>query len=161
MSRALPYPVLTAALTLMWLLLNGFSLGHLILGGAVATGASWAMTSLHPAQPYARNWRAMLAFAGLVLRDIVASNVAVARVILSGRRHSRTAGFVSIPLELRDENALAVLACVLTSAPGTAWIEYRAATGHLLIHVLDLKDDQDWIDLVKKRYEPLLMEIFE
>ena len=37
MSRVLPYPLLTAGLLLMWLLLTGFSLGQLLLGALIAT----------------------------------------------------------------------------------------------------------------------------
>ena len=73
----------------------------------------------------------------------------------------RTAGFVAIPLELRDRTGLAVLSCIVTSTPGTAWAEYDSQSGVLLIHVLDLIEEQDWIDLIKTRYEATLQEIFE
>lgn len=161
MRRIFPYPVLTASLVLMWLLLNGFSLGHFVLGLCIATGASLAMTALHPAKARLRNWRAVFALIGMVLKDILVSNITVAKVVLAGRRRSPNAGFVIIPLEVRHPLALAALACIITSAPGTAWLEYRSSSGKLMIHVLDLVDEQDWINLVKQRYEPLLMEIFE
>src|SRR5690606_16752931 len=56
MSRLLPYPVLTASLLVMWLLLNGFSAGHLVLGVIVATAASLAMVALQPDKPQIRRW---------------------------------------------------------------------------------------------------------
>jgi len=31
----------------------------------------------------------------------------------------------------------------------------------MLIHVLDLVDEKQWIETLKNRYETLLMEIFE
>ena len=34
-------------------------------------------------------------------------------------------------------------------------------SGVLLIHVLDLVDKDEWVALIKNRYEALLMEIFE
>ena len=70
-------------------------------------------------------------------------------------------GFVVIPLDLHDRTGLAVLACIVTSTPGTAWIEYAPDSGVLLIHVLDLVDEAEWVALIKNRYEALLMEIFE
>ena len=36
MSRVLPYPLLTVSLLAMWLLLNGLSVGQVLLGGAIA-----------------------------------------------------------------------------------------------------------------------------
>ncbi|SHO66461.1 multicomponent K+:H+ antiporter subunit E [Pseudoxanthobacter soli DSM 19599] len=159
MTRLLPYPLLAASLVLMWLLLNGFSLGHLILGVAIAAVATRIMAALEPEKPRVRRWGAIVRLFGLVFVDIIRSNIAVGRIVLRGRPE-RT-GFVAIPLTVRDRTALAVLACVLTATPGTAWVEYRSRTGTLLLHVLDLENEQDWIDLIKKRYEPRLMEIFE
>ena len=49
----------------------------------------------------------------------------------------------------------------MTSTPGTAWIEYASDSGILLIHVLDLVDEEAWVTLIKSRYEAMLMEIFE
>ena len=56
MSRLVPYPLLTAALILMWLLLNRFSAGHLLLGTAVALVAGKSMSALQPAKPRMRRW---------------------------------------------------------------------------------------------------------
>ena len=35
----------------MWLLLNGLSVGQVLLGGAIAVAASSAMAALQPAKP--------------------------------------------------------------------------------------------------------------
>ena len=96
---------------------------------------------------------------GILAWDILRSNIAVAWAIVS--RHPRTPGFVEIPLELQDRNGLALLAIMVTATPGTAWIEYRAKTGTLLIHAFDMVEEGHWRDLIKNRYEALLMEIFE
>ena len=62
---------------------------------------------------------------------------------------------------MRNESALAALACVLTATPGTAWVEFDTETGILLLHVLDLIDEESWVHIVKDRYEQPLMEIFQ
>jgi multicomponent K+:H+ antiporter subunit E len=161
MSRFLPYPLLTASLLVMWLLLNSVSLGHILLGSIIAIAASWAMAALQPDKPRIRNWHLIPVLIGKVLVDIFRSNVAVSGLILKGDRARRTPGFVVIPLTLRDRTALAVLACIITATPGTAWVEYHADNGRLLIHVLDLVDRDAWIELIQTRYERLLREIFE
>jgi multicomponent K+:H+ antiporter subunit E len=162
MSRLVPFPVLTAALVAMWLLLTSFSPGQLIVGTGVALLAGKSMSALQPAKTHLRRWDLIPRFAAIVLYDIVRSNIAVARLILTGGRHGqRHSGFVEIPLDLRDDMALAVLAIVVTATPGTAWMQYDAAQGTLLLHVFDLVDEASWTDLVKNRYEHLLMEIFE
>lgn len=162
MSRIVPYPALTVALVLMWLLLNRFSAGHLLLGTGIALVAGWSMSALQPAKPRVRRWDLIPRLAGVVFADIVRSNVAVARLILTGDRHGRRrrSGFVEIPLELRDPTALAILAVIVTATPGTAWMSYDDPSGTLLLHVFDLVDEAAWIELIKSRYENLLLEIF-
>ena len=103
----------------------------------------------------------MLKLAGRVTVDIVRSNIAVARLILrDGRDSRRRSGFVRIPLDLTEPNALATLAMIVTATPGTAWMDYTPDTGELLLHVFDLIEDEDWVRVIKSRYEAPLLEIF-
>lgn len=161
MARLLPYPVLAVGLALMWLLLAGFTRGQFVLAVAVAVGASHGLRALGEASPHVRSARALVRLFGIVMYDILRSNIAVASIILSGKRRTRQSGFVSIPLRLRNPNGLAILAIVVTSTPGTAWIDYNSASGELLIHVFDLVEGAEWKELIGTRYENLLLEAFE
>jgi multicomponent K+:H+ antiporter subunit E len=161
MTRILPYPLLTAALFVMWLLLNQVSIGHVVLGAVIALLAAKAMTALEPAKPRIRRWDQIPVLVAVVLVDILKSNIAVAGLILRGRRRQKTSGFLAIPLELKDRTGLAVLACIITSTPGTAWVDYHSGRNELLIHVLDLTDPEGLTDQIKQSYERRLMEIFE
>ena len=89
MTSVLPHPVLTASLLLMWLLLNGFSAGHLVLGTAVALVASRIMQALHPAKPRLRRWQLVPRLFVVVVADVVRSNLAVSGIILQGRSRRR------------------------------------------------------------------------
>lgn len=160
MNRWLPYPLLTISLLTMWLLLNEFSVGHFILGSVIAVAASLSTKALEPSKPQLRRWRKIPQLLAIVLADIATSNVAVSKIIFAGKRTNKS-GFVMIPLQLRDPTGLALLACIITSTPGTAWLEYNSSSQRLLIHVLDLRDERETIDLIKTRYESILMEIFE
>jgi multicomponent K+:H+ antiporter subunit E len=159
MSRLLPYPLLTASLLAMWLLLNGLSVGQVLLGGAIAVAASNVTAALRPAKPRIRRWHLLPRLLAIVVVDIWRSNIAVARLILRPDQARRKSGFVVVPLKLRNPAGLAILACIVTSTPGTAWVEYDSESSKLLLHVFDLVDDAHWIDLIKNRYERLLLEI--
>lgn len=162
MSRFVPHPILTLALLLLWLILNGFSLGHLLLGTLVAMIAGKSMQALHPARPRLRRWPVLVRLILIVSSDIIRSNLNVAWLILTNGRHGqRRSGLVEIRLDIHDETALAALAVIVAAAPGTAWLDYRPATGMLLLHVFDLIDEDEWRRIIKDRYERLLMEIFE
>lgn len=161
MRALVPYPLLTAALALMWLLLSGFTPGQLIVSLVVATLASQGLAALGEVSPKVRRWLAIPELLGIVLYDIVRSNIAVAGILLSGKRRPRTSGFIVVPLRLSHPSALAILSIVLTSTPGTAWLDYNSTRGELLIHVFDLVDEHEWIELITNRYERLLLEMFE
>ena len=161
MSRVFPYPLLMASLVVMWLALTSFTLGQLIIGILVAILAGQGLAWLHPAKPRLRRWGLIPKLTAIVLYDIVRSNIDVVRIILGGAYDKRHSGFVAISLDLRDPTGLAVLALIITSTPGTAWFDYNSSHGILLIHVFDLVDEEGWRQLIKNRYEHMLIEIFE
>ena len=159
MMRLLPFPLVSAGLLGLWLLLNqSLSAGQFLLGVVLALVGGWALAALRPPKTRVRRAGAILRLSSLVLADIVRSNVAVGRIILGLGGKRRTAGFVSIPLELRDPYALATLACIITATPGTLWVGFEG--GVLTIHVLDLIDESEWVRTIKTRYERRLLEIF-
>jgi multicomponent K+:H+ antiporter subunit E len=162
MTRLLPFPLLSAGLLALWLLLNqALSVGHFLLGGLMALVGGWGFALLEPAKAKIRRPGVMLRLCCYVLTDILRSNIAVARIVLGLGKRKRTPGFVEIPLALRDPYGLAVLACIITSTPGTLWASFDPATGILMIHVLDLIDKHEWVETIKGRYERLLRETFE
>lgn len=159
MKKILPYPLLFVSLLLFWLLLNGFTRAQLLLGAVTALVACLIMTALQPQKNHIRSFPTMLRLFGAISYDILQSNVAVAGIILS-RKRKRRPGFVVIQLDLENRTALAILACIITATPGTAWVDHNAARRELTIHVLDLDDAQAWRDTIKGRYEQPLIEIF-
>jgi multicomponent K+:H+ antiporter subunit E len=162
MSRIFPYPLLTIALLIMWLLLQqSLGLGQVLLGFVIAWAASLIMARLQPHKPRIRRPGLILKLAWRVALDVLRSNIAVTRILLAGETRKTTAGFIQMPLQLRDPMGLAVLACIITATPGSAWLEYSAAEDSVLIHVLDLIDEHEWVDTVKRQYETLLLEIFQ
>jgi multicomponent K+:H+ antiporter subunit E len=161
MSRLLPFPLVSAGLFILWLLLNQtFSLGQILLGVAVGLVGGWVLIPLELPKARLRRPVAVLRLAALVLADIVRSNIAVARIVLGLGRRGRRPGFVQIPLDLREPYGLAVLAGIITSTPGTLWLGFDETSGTLTIHILDLTDESEWVRIIKSRYERRLLEIF-
>jgi multicomponent K+:H+ antiporter subunit E len=156
------FALLWLALVAMWLLLTGtISVADLLLGMLAALGGVLGLARLQPAATGLRRPATAAALAGVVLLDIVRSNIAVAIIVLGRGTRERNAGFVDIPLDIRHPTALAALACIITSTPGTAWAGYDSRSNVLRMHVLDLVDDAASVRTIKERYERRLMEIFE
>lgn len=163
MRRWLPHPLIFLALLTSWLLLTGsITLNTILLGSGLAFGGSWALSAVSPPKMRLNRLTGVPALLVTILVEVVRSNNAVARIIL-GRNTApaRQSGFVRIQLELRSPYGLAALACILTATPGTVWVEYNSVEGTMLLHVLDLADEQVWVHIVKEKWERQLMEIFE
>lgn len=160
--RRIPW-LLIVGLTLMWLLLTGSaSPGQLLLGLGVSTLMTLGFRAVRPLHPRIRRPLAAVLLIWRVGLDILRSNLAVGRIVLGltqGRRIR--SDFVEIPLDVRDPHALAALAAIVTSTPGTVWADLSPDNGVLTLHVLDLRDPQVTRDIIKNRYEGLLREIFE
>ena len=162
MKRWPSLTLFTAILFGIWLLLNdSLSLTQVVLGLVltIAIAASTAVIRPLTAQPHHLLTAVRLFF--VVLSDIVRSNFAVARVILGSKKRRSNSGFMKIPIDMRDQYGLAMLACIITATPGTVWAGLSQDGRALTIHVLDLQDEETWVRTIKQRYERPLMEIFE
>jgi len=162
MKRWLPSPPLSLTLFGVWLLLNqSLDAATLLLAALLAVAVPLITRGLRPATVRMHRPGVALRLAGLVAVDMLRSAVAVAYRLLTRRASAIASTFVQVPLDLRDANALAVLAMILCLTPGTAWAELSLDRSVLTIHVFDLEDEAAFIAEVKTRYERPLMEIFE
>lgn len=162
LGRIVPAPLLSLALLALWLLLNrSLSPGDLVLGAVLGLAIPVLTAGLRPLPVRIRKPGVIVRLAFAVMVDTTRSNIAVARLLLrpSTRRHP--AGFVHVPLEVRDPNALAVLAMIVCITPGSAWAELSVDRSMLLVHLLELDDAAAIVAEIKQRYERPLMEIFE
>lgn len=150
-------------LFLAWLLLaQTVALAQVLAGAALAFAASAIHRVLRPdGGPRRMRLLAAARLAAVVAWDIVASNVAVARIVLGPARAARRADFLPIPLDTRHAGALAALAVIVTATPGTSWAGYDTGRNVLTLHVLDLQDEETFVRGFKARYEQPLREIFE
>ena len=162
MRRVLPYPAMSLFVTATWLVLNqSLAPGHLLIGATAGLVLGAAFGRLQPPPLRIRNrWR-FVRLMGVVLVDVIRSNLAMVAILVGGRWRGVSSGFVTIPLQLKDPYGLAILACIITATPGTIWVEYDSARNTVLLHILDLVDEETWIHTIKERYETRLIEVFE
>ena len=162
MKRLFPAPWLSLALWLLWLVLNlSLSAGNLLLGAALGFLAPLMFAPLRPLPIRIHRPGVIIKLFFMVGRDVVASNIAVARGVLRAGKNPPRSRFVKIPLDLRDANGLAALSMITTVVPGTIWSELALDRSVLLLHVFDLDDEAQFIEHFKTAYERPLMEIFE
>ncbi|NLY64435.1 MAG: Na+/H+ antiporter subunit E [Alcaligenaceae bacterium] len=153
---------MTVFLLLIWMLLaNKLSVGQFTLGLILAFTLVLASQRLRPLHGYPKKTLTIIHLAIHVAIDIAYSNWVVGMLILKGKSANRTPGFINIPLDLRDPHGLAILGCIITYTPGTVWSGLTEDDFILRLHVLNLKEESEWIGIIKNRYEAKLMEIFK
>jgi multicomponent K+:H+ antiporter subunit E len=161
MTRWLPHPWVALWLLVAWLLLQQSLAASTIVPGIVlALVLSWALGKLDLPRVRVRSLGILLLLLARVFGDIIRSNIAVAKALVSPELRV-TSGFVSIPLEITSPHALALLACIITATPGTVWVSHDSGRRVLVIHVFDLVDESIWIANIKRRYEQPLLRIFQ
>ena len=159
--RWLPSPLLSCVLFIVWPVLNqSWSLGHLLLGLVLAVVIPWFTEPLRDHRPRLRRPLLAVKLVLLVLKDIVTSNIDVAKLIL-GRESRIKPAFVWVPLTLTDPHGIVALAGIITMTPGTLSADLSADHRHLLVHAFNVDDDAALIASIKNRYEAPLLEIFQ
>ena len=162
MRRLFPAPLLSAALVVLWLLLNeSWSVGHVLLALLVALLLPVLFASLRPQQPRIRRPLRVLRLVLLVGRDVLRSNLEVGTGVLRLQQRVPNSAFVTIPLELRDPTGLAALAMITTVVPGTVWCELARDASAVRLHVWDVQDEAAFIAHYKSAYEAPLLEIYQ
>lgn len=157
----LPTPVLSLLLLGVWLLLaRSYAPGQIVLGGILAiiiplvTYRFWD-TTLRIKKPWV-----LLRFILRVLKDIVVANFEVAYLVANPWRRL-TPHFIEYPLMLEERFTITLLASTISLTPGTVSANLRLDGKSLLIHALDVDDEEELIRQIHERYERPLKEIYE
>ena len=161
MRRLLPHPLLTATLTLLWLLLvNQLSAGQLVLGALLGWLIPFATSRFWPEHIRIRHPLTLLRYLAVLVIDIVRGSFHVARLILRGPTRLRPV-FIRIPLALETDLAISLLANTISLTPGTVSALLSEDKRTLIVHTLDTDDAVALVAEIKQRYEAPLKKIFE
>ena len=103
----------------------------------------------------------MITYSIMVMWDILVANIEVAWIVLSVPNAKLKPAWIIIPLELRQPEAITVLAGTITLTPGTVSADLSDQGHSLLVHVLHTDDPDAVAADIKNRYERRLKEIFQ
>lgn len=106
-----------------------------------------------------RFWAGIRWLATFVYQNIVA-NITVAGLVLRPWKPVRS-GLVKVPLALRTDHGITMLAHSITLVPGTMTVDVAPDRSHLLVHVLALDDPEATVDEIKRTLEAPIREFVE
>jgi multicomponent K+:H+ antiporter subunit E len=156
--------LLSVLLLVCWLWLNNtLAPGQIVVGTILAVAIPVFTRRFWPDALRVRRPGKLLWFTALVLCDVVVANLQVAALIL-GPRSRLAPAFVRVPLDLRADFSVIVLASTVTLTPGTISVDVqdeRSGGRVLVVHALRCLDPATLVRSIKDRYERRLMEVFE
>ena len=157
----LPHPLLTLLLAVVWILLqNQFSWGMAVFGVILGVIIAKATNKWWPGRPQGIAVGKFISYALIVLWDIMVANVEVAMIVLFKPNSQLKPTWIAIPLDLRQPEAITILAGTITLTPGTVSADLSDQGHSLLVHVLHTDDPEAEKNIIKERYERRLKEIF-
>ncbi|MBT9552436.1 MAG: monovalent cation/H+ antiporter subunit E [Hydrogenophaga sp.] len=153
------HPVLSVLLASSWLALS-HSLEPVHLLSALLIGLV-VPRLLNPflSQASVVHWPTVLRLVGVVLWDIVVSNLVVARLVLGPMDRMRPA-WIAVPLASDHPRVNALFASIITTTPGTVSAVIDEAQRVILVHALNCDDVAAMAADMKNRYEAPLLRAF-
>ena len=105
-----------------------------------------------------RRASAQLSLAGAFVVDLVASSLAVARIVLAPRRRNRPA-IVAVPVDARTEWGVALFAYLVSLTPGSTCLHVADDRRTLYVHFLDAPDEEARAAGIKALYERRILQL--
>ena len=159
--RMIPHPALSSVLLVCWLLLNNsVAAGHVVLGSLFALAIPMFTRRFFPEPVYIGRVHVLVRLVLTVLWDILLASMTVAMRTLGPMDRLRPR-FIRVPVALQDDFALTALTSTISLTPGTVSAQISADRQAIIVHALNVDDEQALVDTLKARYEAPIKEIFK
>ena len=132
-----------------WVLITGeLALLNAAIGFAIGAAILTLVGRTIGAPGYIQTLWAFIVLAGAFIRDLALANLLVAHDLLTPKSQLRP-GIIKVPLDVKTDNEIAILANLLTLTPGTTSIDISDDRSTLYLHVMYL--DREGPDATRER----------
>ncbi|MBN1301950.1 MAG: Na+/H+ antiporter subunit E [Melioribacteraceae bacterium] len=153
--------VLNILLGFVWMFLNGnLDFINFIEGFAVGFIILWMSTYAKSSSRYFGKIPKVFNFVFYFIYELIVANIKVAYDILTPRHRMNPAVF-AVPLDVKTDIEITLLANVITLTPGTLSLDVSNDKKVLYVHAAYVKDREEFVREIKEGFEKKLMEIFE
>ncbi|WP_342642900.1 Na+/H+ antiporter subunit E [Rhodoligotrophos ferricapiens] len=137
MTALLP---LNLVLALVWVAVTAtFTIANFLFGFLLGAGALWLVREQFSTRRYlSRTW-SLLKLAVTFLIELTKSTWTVVKLVWTASPQYET-GFVALPLRVRSDREITLLANLITLTPGTLSVDVSDDRSTLYIHALDAPD---------------------
>lgn len=146
-------------LALVWLALSGtLTWQNFLLGFVLGYIILWLNQRVQGRRNYARKTVVLVRFALFYLWELVQANLRAALSVLRPIRYLSPA-VVAVPLNVRSDNEITVLATLITLTPGTLTLDVSDDRKTLYVHTVEMDDPESFRTMIKA-LEARVQEVF-
>ncbi len=153
--------LLNILLAIAWSALTGqFSPGDLAFGFVLGYAILWSLRRQLRGERYFTKVPQVIYFVAYVAWQIILANLNVARTVLFTPKEQIRPGIVAIPLDIRTDVEITMLANLITLTPGTLSLDVADDRSCLYVHTIDVGDPEQFRREIKDGFERLVNEVF-
>jgi multicomponent Na+:H+ antiporter subunit E len=146
-------------LAVIWALLMGsIDLPNLVVGFLLGYAVLWLAQPVLGATGYFRRGPQALRFLAYFIKEVLISNLLVAREVLSWRPRRRPA-VIAVPLDARTDAEITLLAVVVTLTPGSLSLDVSEDRSKLYVHTMFLETPEALSKEIKDGFERRVLEL--
>jgi multicomponent Na+:H+ antiporter subunit E len=151
--------LLNLLLSLAWIALTGqFTPINLIIGFALGYILLWIMQRSGEPSIYFLKGRQVVHFILFFAWEVIVANIRVAYDVLTPRQRM-TPGIIAIPLDVKTDREITILANLITLTPGTLSLDVSTDRRVLYIHAMYIQDVDQFKESIKNELEKRLLEV--
>ncbi|MEN9937071.1 MAG: hypothetical protein RLZZ387_3650 [Chloroflexota bacterium] len=152
--------LLNVLLALAWCALVGaFDLPNLVFGFGLGYVLLYLARRRSGAGAYFARVTTVLRFVGYVLKEIVVANINVTRAVLFTPLDRLRPGIVGVPLDLKSDVEITMLANLITLTPGTLSLDVSEDRRTLYVHAIEVTSAEEFRSATKEGFERAVCEV--
>jgi multicomponent Na+:H+ antiporter subunit E len=152
--------VINLLLALAWMALNGdFSPANLIFGFVLGYAMLRLMRRNMGSSSYFVKIRQVISFLLFFTWQLVLAGLRVAYEVITPN-YSMRPGIVAVPLDIKTDVEITVLANLITLTPGTLSLDVSEDCSTLYVHTMYMDDVEEFRREIKEGFERKVQEVF-
>lgn len=153
--------LLNILLALAWAALTGqFTPTNVIIGFGLGYILLWLAQRATGPSTYFKKVRQVIGFTFFFLWELILANLRVAYDVVTPRHHMRP-GVVAIPLDIKTNAEITLLANLITLTPGTLSLDISTDKSTLYVHAMHIDSVELFRQDIKEGFERRVQEVMQ
>lgn len=146
-------------LTVIWVALTGsYDFANFFFGFVLSYFLLWVITRGSGSHRYFKITPKIISFFFFFIYELIKANLQVAYEVITPRLNM-TPGIVAVPLDVKSDFGITMLANLITLTPGTLSLDVSEDRSVLYVHSMYISDREKFIRDIKNGFEKRLIEI--